>query len=182
MTVTIPEALRRNLAPIGALAVLTCALLFDLFVPMPKPPMTPAERLEAQRSAETGLAAARRNLASEQVEVKAGLFDLTEEQLGPAVLRLATEAAKAEKLQVRAFRPRRSVEVEGLKQSWFMMSVEGPFPAVLSLVRRLEDKGTKLAVNMVQMSSADGHSDRVNATIGVVALVEGPKKESNGQS
>ena len=62
----------------------------------------------------------------------------------------------------------------------FLIGVDGSYPNVVAFVKDIETKGTKLALSQVQLSSSDGTTDKVSASIGVVAYVPSAGGATNG--
>lgn len=100
------------------------------------------------------------------------------DEISAQAMALVTKMANARNLNVVAFRPQRAQANGNLMMLPYQLSVDGSFPEVIRFLQAMETKGTKLAVNLVQVASADGASDEVNATIGVVAYREGENKKS----
>jgi hypothetical protein len=55
-----------------------------------------------------------------------------------------------------------------------LVALEGSYLDIVAFMRSLEKPESKLAVEMIQLNSSDGISDRTNLTLGVVAYSERP--------
>lgn len=95
------------------------------------------------------------------------------QQVGSRSLDMLSRVARALKIKLVAFRPQRPVESEGLVQVPFLVIVEGSYPAVVSFVSTLEQPATKLALGSVQVTSSDASSDKVTASIVLLAFKRG---------
>lgn len=94
------------------------------------------------------------------------------DQVAAAAMAKVNEAAVAQSLKVIAFRPQRAQDDDGVTRLPYQVTLEGYFPKVIAFIKTLETPKLKLPVVSVQIASADGASDKVNATIGIVAYRE----------
>ncbi len=97
----------------------------------------------------------------------------------PVALAKISEIVASTKLNLISFRPQKGVESAALLQLQYNLAVDGPYTNVATLLDRIEKSDAKLAVNSVQYAAAEGESDKVTATIGLVAFSEIPKKNSD---
>lgn len=113
--------------------------------------------------------------------VRSKLWNAQADNLGAEAMSVVDQAAKKNQIAVQAFRPQRTVVSDGIERFPYSVVVQGSFPRVLQLVRDLQDPGTLLAVTSVQLSSADGASDSVTATVGLAAFLESSEVKTNGK-
>lgn len=118
-------------------------------------------------------------------EVKAGR-DATEkrlwaedaDQLGASVMGVVDTIANEMQVKVQAFRPQRTISTSGLTRYPYLVVLTGSFPKIATIMERIADPETKIAVTSVQISAADGVSDTVTASIGVSAFSETKKEQT----
>ncbi len=119
---------------------------------------------------------------TEATKLKAKIASLTwagaADTVVPSAIAIVKQRADARQLTLRGFRPLTAKELEGLEMMPYTISLEGRYPNILQFAKDLETNGGKLAVNLVQIASADEATDQVSATIGIVAyrLLEDTKK------
>ncbi len=101
------------------------------------------------------------------------------QQVGADVMSQVGGLAEKESVKVTAFRPQRSEPNAGMTRYPYSVVCEGAFPAVSRFVRAIEAPGTKLATVSVQIVAADGETDKVTATIGLVAFLNNSQVKSN---
>ena len=101
----------------------------------------------------------------------------TEQNVTPVALASVNGLLEPTKIKMISFRPQRMAVGGKLSQVPYVLTLEGSFAEVKALIPRLERKENKLAVNLVQIASADSASDKVTATIGLIAYLapEPPK-------
>lgn len=99
------------------------------------------------------------------------------DQVAAAAMAKVTQLAQAQSLKVLAFRPQRVQEAPGVTILPYQISMEGYFPKVMAFIRSMETPNVRLPVINVQIASADGASDKVTATIGIVAYREAETKK-----
>lgn len=99
-------------------------------------------------------------------------WNVSLQDVGPAVLSSVTRLAKTRFLKLSTFRPQKTVELDGVTQAPYLLAVEGAYPELIAFVKDLENPKTKLAVTMLQLTSSDASSDRVTATIALAAFIE----------
>ncbi len=101
-----------------------------------------------------------------------------EDTVTPVALSLVSNAVSASGLKMVSFRPQKSIELAGLIELPLQFTVDGSFAGVAHLVEGLEAKGTKLAVQQVQFASQEGDTDRVSATINLLAFLKLPDNKA----
>lgn len=97
---------------------------------------------------------------------------------GTAAMANVTEMARKHGVKLVSFRPQKTNDLGNLSILPFLINVDGPFPNVVSFAHDLEATQTKLAPNLLQVTSADPASDRVTANIGVIAFLNTPSSAS----
>ena len=115
-----------------------------------------------------------------EAENKPHLWNMSLQNVGPAALAKITALAKTHQVKLSSFRPQRTIDVDGLTQVPFLMTIDGSYPNVVGFVRDIESSDTKLAVSQAQMTSSDGGSDKVSASIGIVAYMNSTGESTNG--
>lgn len=150
------------------------------------PPLTAKQGAAGSRATEQKLRTEIASLNSQAVAAQKTsdllVWKVKMDDIGPAALDLVTAAAKTHKVTVVAFRPQKPIELVGLTQMAFTVSLDGTYPSVSALVNDLEKSESKLTVSLVQLAAQDGASDRVNATIGISAFLVPVPKDSNRES
>ncbi len=177
-----------NIVIIAAGVAMLGITLFDVFAPKPKVQVQQAARVTNANKIRHETYAAKEKAKSEEAFMATRVWTEDVEQIGPKVLSRATEVAKGQGLTVSAFRPQRIVEDGTIMRVPFVLMISGTYPQVAKFVQTIEKPEGKVAVTLVQVSSSDGVSDSVTATIGLMALrdmkvktptkTEEPKKAS----
>ncbi len=91
--------------------------------------------------------------------------------ISTSALAKVTDLAKTHKLSLDSFRPQRLGAAGDLPMQPYLLNVSGAFPDVVGLTKDIETKNTKLAVSMVQITASDQGSDKVSASIALVAYL-----------
>ncbi len=86
-----------------------------------------------------------------------------------AILNLTTTLARKRGVGFVRLQPQRAALGGALEQLPYLLVVEGPFPAVAALEKDLEVPENRLAVSAFQITSSDSETNKVSASIGVVA-------------
>lgn len=163
----------KNLAHLsGASAILALAILigvaavgFDLFWPDPAPAKSKLQRAKEEAELEASLKDLRERQAQAKSLIATYAWEGDPRKVSADALASATEIAQECGVKLATFRPQRPGEAESVVTLAYTMSLEGSFPNVHEFLRRLETKPSRLSVVMVQLASADGSSDKVNATV-----------------
>lgn len=158
-----------SVAILIALAILVGTGLFMLFVPKPTVAASTASKVRSQRELDERIRKLEENKTLTAATVVSQVWGEPVEEIGPKALESITAYARTQKLKLMAFRPQKTVEVDGLIQLPFLISVEGSYPNIIRFVRQLESGNLKMGTSLVQVSSTDPNSDLVSASIGIVA-------------
>lgn len=112
-------------------------------------------------------------ISSDRAFVESAFFDAIPEQLGSEVMGKIDALSQKFNVKVQALRPQRVVSSHGIQKYPYSVVVQGAFPKVAAFLNQIQNKETKLALNSVQITSADGETDNVTATIGIAAFLDG---------
>lgn len=172
---------RWKLASVVAVVVMIGCVAFDRLVPEPK-----ATQVRIKREAEVArLERATKDLRAKTTEnkeyVSEYLWQGGHDEVGAMAMAEIDEMAAASQVKVQAFRPQRTITANEIDRNPYSVVVRGPFPRVLELVRKLQAKGTRLALTSVLLSAADGETDTVTTTIGLAAFSSAKIEEDNGE-
>jgi hypothetical protein len=85
------------------------------------------------------------------------------------ILDMTTALARKHGVEYVRLQPQRAIVGGTIEQLPYLLVVEGPFPAVAALEKDLEVPANRLAVNAVQLASSDTETNKVSASIGIVA-------------
>lgn len=171
-----------SFAIIAALLILVATGLYMLFVKPPSSEGTAAGRIRAQSELDDRLEKLKADDTVFKTAVRNHTWSEKVDDIGPKALASITTFAQKHRIKLMAFRPQKPVEVNNLTQLPFLISIEGPFPAIMSFARELEDPKLKLGTSMVQVSNNDPNTDLVSATVGVVAYKQIEVKKSQGKT
>lgn len=160
-----------SIASICAVIVLAATFAFTLFVPKPAPDRSAKATRDNERKLRLAIKEAEEKVATSNQLLATYLWSEGAAQVGPAALAKVNDIVRKHGVRLVAFRPQRATQIEGLTQLPFILSLDGPFPAVSKVVRELEQPQTRLAVNLLQVSAAEGAADQVTATVGTVAYI-----------
>jgi hypothetical protein len=166
---------------IVAIIILAASLVWML-TPVPSRNDVNSGRLGQVRRYQAETAGLIKQAAEAQAKIDPLLWSGTSEEIGPKALASVTKLAKARKIRILAFRPQKPIDMGGLTQIPFSLSIDGTYPNTMQLVKDLETTDAKLAVSLVQVAASDGATDQVTASINVVAYVKTapPAKTSGG--
>ena len=171
-----PEDVLPSALILLSLLILASTLAFVLFVPRPG----------AARGAKSW-ASTRRRLADNVVDTKAQerraraairprLWHSDPESVTATILNQLSAQSAYRHLKLTAFRPERGQEFDGMTEMRFTAQMAGPYPAVHTLLRSLDARGSKIALRSVslgpsQLGPAQASSGDVSASLGLSAFV-----------
>ena len=140
--------------------------------PRPQDKRTDADR--AVQAAQVKDETAALNVRYDKAKDNATRFLWTEnpDAIAPRALSIVTEAANKNQLKINAFRPQKPTSSPELEELHYVVAIEGRFPLVATFLKAVETPGNRLAVDLFQVTSADGATDMVTATVGLVAFRE----------
>lgn len=166
------ESIASSVSIIAIIVLLGTALWY--WLPLPSLQSYQVKSNERQlATARKSIDAAQDDRKKAEAEVAPSLWSGTPEEVAPQALSQVTGLAKERALKLVAFRPQKPVDIKGLTQITFGITLDGPFPNTVQFVKDLEQANLKLAVSTVQIASADQASDRVTGTVSVVAYIKG---------
>lgn len=148
---------------------------------IPKPGHIVAERRYQREKIEltAAIQKAEDTLKSHTAEVEQLTYTGIPDSITPRILEQVNQIAKTNNVNVKSFRPQRVEAGDGIVRLPYILLVDGKFTDVVSFVRTADEPSTLFSVNLLQTAAADGQSDRVNATIGLVAFTRPPEEETS---
>ena len=157
-----------NLVMLGSLVVFLIAGAAMVFTPKPILPDARIQKRKVARLKNSTLALKKKGLTA-----RADLASLTwagsPDDLGPQVLKVVNTLIISHHLKLVGFHSDKPADLPNLTLIPYIFSVDGSYTNALGFVKDLEKPGTKLAVNLLQISNADQSDDKVTASIGITA-------------
>jgi hypothetical protein len=137
---------------------------------LPKAAGSKHQRSEGDRLAD---AAMREGEATHRLRehLRQKTWNMSPEAMPTSALDLMTQMARADHLELSEFRTQRVLDLVGLRQVQFSAVLEGRYVDVMSLLKALEAPESKLMVDVLQLSAADSHSDRVAANLSLAGFL-----------
>jgi Tfp pilus assembly protein PilO len=156
---------------VSAIAILFMAGLatYDIVAPKPTEHQTLRTRKDNEARMVAQIQTIKDRLAATSADVARYVWTVPQDRIGGQSLAAVTNIAMKHSVRLLAFRPQKATDENGLTRLPYMVVLDGTFPSVAAMLRDLETTSNKLAVNLVQIASADASTDQVNATIGVIA-------------
>jgi hypothetical protein len=111
--------------------------------------------------------------------VRRGQWKEGSAMIGAAVLNSLSKAADSCHVQLGGFRSDKAASSALLQQVPFVAVVDGAFPDVMAFVQKVEAPSSKLALNLLQVTSSDAKAGSVTATLGIVAFLPSEVKRSD---
>ncbi len=109
------------------------------------------------------------SLAAATTQIVAQTWTGSAQQIGPIALTKIGALAQAHHLKLNGFRPQRADNAGDLTLQPFLINIAGTFPDLIGFTKEIEAKGSRLAINMIQVASADSNTDAITASVGVMA-------------
>lgn len=155
--------------------------VFDLVAPKPD-----ANRIRNQRSSK--ITALQAEVAKEESRLEMlksadpNLWEGDMEDVTPKLLEEASRLCANHNVNLKSFRPQNPVSDGETIRANYVMLVDGSFPQVAALIRAMDSSASRIGLSLVQISSADQESDKVNATLGVIAYLKAPEPPKKAAS
>ncbi|MBC8065800.1 MAG: type 4a pilus biogenesis protein PilO [Chlorobia bacterium] len=158
-----------SVAIIIAITVLVVTGLVMLFVPAPTTAGIASGKIRSQKELDERLAKLEKDKRDAKAMIVSQVWKVPIAEVGPKALAFITSFAQRQNVKLLAFRPQKIVEVNGLNQLPFLITIEGPYPGVMKFVKDLEAPALKVGTSLVQVTGSDPSTDTVSATVGIVA-------------
>lgn len=138
---------------------------------LPKPQVADVARNERNQTKriQSSIRGIREQATVAKASVVARTWSEDPSQIQAQLVNLTTTLAKKRGVEWQRLQPQKPIVGGPLEQVPFVLVVEGPFPAVAALQRDLEASTNRLAISLFQLASANSESNRVSASIGLVA-------------
>lgn len=170
--------------------IILAASLVLMLTPVPTREQMNAGKTKSALTIQQAIETGDKSVAASEAAISPLIWSESSEEIGPRAMAAITRLAQTRKLRILAFRPQKPIEMEGLTQIPFSLSVDGSYPNTMQFVKDLETSKTKLAVSLVQIAASDAASDQVTGTINVIAYLKAaqptatrsaPRQQPNAQ-
>ena len=162
---------------ITALAAIAGLLIFHVMAPVPDASEVRLEKRAQISSLEGEINAYNASVKRQEADLAKRIWTVSADEVGTATMQRVTNSARQFNLKLLAFRPQRPQAEGDLIREGFLTALEGSFINVMQFVRSIEDKPEKVLVSTVQVSSADGGSDLVTASVSLATFRKAEVKE-----
>ena len=162
-----------NWGAVSAVIALLGVITFDIVAPEPVSAHPKSKKSIDEYKKEVD--ATSKELEAEEAALQSLLWQSSRDEIGPVAMAWVSEQARAKFVDVRSFRPQKTVREGDVEQLNYLVTAEGTYPSVLEFLKVFESEESLLAVKLIQISSIDGSSDLVRASISIVAYLEVPK-------
>lgn len=152
-----------------AVALLLVTVGVIVFVPKPSTKGLAAKTTKVRNQVFDGIRVAKDRTKDAEANITRFAWAGTLEQINSTALNRLTEIAQHHTVKLTGFRPQRPINSASLTQLPFLVTLDGAYVDVVAFEKELEDSGNRLAIEMVQVASADPSTDRVTANINLVA-------------
>lgn len=157
---------------IAAVVVAGLMLVYYLLTPVQAKGKAVQTKANEERKLTSDINRIRDDITRLRTENEARLWTQAPDQVAASAMARVTTLAASKGLKVIAFRPQRAVEDGSVTRYPYLVSLEGAYPNVVAFVNLMETPSGKLCVNQVQIAASDGASDKVSASVGLVAYRE----------
>lgn len=154
---------------VSGLVALAAVALYDGLAPRaPAESLPAAIKVREQRQARD-VELARKDLKKFEETVASDTWTKSGDEFGPFLMREVGGWARKTGVGMVSVRPQKTERTEFAIQFNYLLTMEGSFPNLVKFVEEFETPESVLSVRTLQVTSADAETDKVRASIGVVA-------------
>ena len=153
-----------------ALAAAFVAMLWLLTGHGPSTVGMAAKAKKAQTTARVAREKADKTAVAAKADLDAMIWPALPQEVTAKTLNAISDLSKQNRLKLISFRPLREIDTPEVIQLPWQVTVDGSFKDVVAFERSLEKPERKLAITLVQIAAADASTDRVTATLGLLAF------------
>lgn len=169
------DELGTTVAAMLGIVGLVGVLAYMLLVPPPSQEIDTRAQQKEQQEIVKSVDEAKAKLAVANAVITKQTWAAPVPEVESTTLSRLSSLARANGVKLTGLRPQRQTMAGELEAIPFVLSAEGSFPTVLAFVKAVENPENRLAVNLLQLTSAEGDSDKVTATVGLMAFRMEPK-------
>lgn len=159
-----------------AVVLLLAVVVLELVIPKPSLTAEHNKAIQKRDDLKHQVKMARARLEEKKDAVNKYSFKGTAEEVTPKILQVVNKVAADHKVAVKTFRPQKDTTSDGIVVLPYVLQIEGHYPDVLAFVKNADEPSTLFSVHLLQVAAADGETDNVNATIGIVAFALLPQE------
>lgn len=156
---------------VGCAMLLVAAFATVALVPLPTPQNARRTGVEARRTLERSIGKTRAETRAAVAQTRARMWTGGSDAVTSALVATLSREAASRGVKLAAVRSQRTQNFGGTTELPFVVQLVAPYPAVQSLLARLDDPGVRLAVASVQIASSDAASNTVTATVDLSVYV-----------
>jgi hypothetical protein len=149
-------------------------MLYMFAVPVPTVAKIVADGKKKESDMEVTIKKAHQSKLEKDKLVASLVFPGESQDAESTTLDAVTKMTIKHHVKLLGFRPQRGIDAGALTQLPFVISVSGKYIDVVGFTHDVEASGTKLAVNIMQLSASDTSTDDVTANLNVVGYLNHP--------
>ncbi len=170
------DELPTNVVIVASVVIMVCAGLFMALAPKPLPQLTADQIRKQKNKANIAILDSTKKSKAASTIIAQKTWQGNPEEVLPLALQKVALMAQKHHLKVIGFHPQSLIYAPSITLIPCVVNVDGTFINVVAFEREIEAGNTNLAVNLMQFASGDQMSNKVSASIGIVAYQ--PVKES----
>ena len=160
----------------GSILVIICSVIFMILSPKPAPALTENQVRKQKSKANIAIKDALKSIDAAKKTIANRTWTGTPEEVLPIALQKVATMAQAHHLKIVGFHPQTVIVAPSITLIPCVVNVDGSFVNVVAFEKDIEGDSTNLTVNLMQLATADQETNKVTASIGVVAYQ--PLKEA----
>ncbi len=103
--------------------------------------------------------------------ISARVWTGDQNHIGTSVLGLVTDTTAANGVKLTAFRPQRSIALDGAVELPYSVQLSGPYPGVRSVMQALDSHTSRVVLKSVQVSASEEVTGSVTSTLVISAYM-----------
>ena len=161
-----------------SLVILTAALIYTLLIPDPTTAAVISSRHATIRTVTNDILYSQKRSDEASAAIEPRLWTGTPNHVSAAVLALVNESATGETLDMTAFRPQRSQDLDGVTELPFSVQLSGSFTGIRQVIRQIDGPKSKVVLRSVQVNASEEAQGTVTATLVISAYIQSPADTS----
>jgi hypothetical protein len=162
-----------------SLVVLTGALVFMLLVPEPSTADIVSNRKATIRKLSEDVLYSKHRADEARNAVEPRLWMGSQNHVSAAVLGLVTASSTEASLKLTAFRPQRTVDLDGITELPFTVQISGTFADIRQVMRSLDGPHSRVVLCSVAVNASEEVTNTVQATLVISAYVASPTSQAS---
>jgi Tfp pilus assembly protein PilO len=154
-----------------SIVIVIGVIAYVLFFPAPNVQVVNRQELTKQRNLERSIQVDQEEAKEARAAIAPRLWKGDENHVGASVLALVTNTTLQDGVKLTAFRPQRTVDLQGVTELPYVIQLSGPYSGIRAVMHTLDSSDSKIVLQSAEVNASEEVTGSVTSSVGICAFI-----------